>query len=150
VESAPPPPQRPRVLVVDDEQMNLDTFRRVFRKEFEMALVASAADALRELGKGSFDVVVTDYAMPGMNGIELLAKARQMHPDVGRMIITAHADLQDVQSAKTAGLSATVLMKPWKAEDVLKWVGHLHRIRSMRSAVSDLHNAMTTKPDGED
>lgn len=124
-----------RVLVVDDEQGNLDAFRRVFRRHFELTLALSANDALRRAAEENFDVVITDYAMPGRNGVDLLTELASEQPDAARLLLTAQADLPEVNAAKAAGTAHGVLMKPWEEETVRHWVTNYHRLMMLRRAV---------------
>jgi two-component system, sensor histidine kinase and response regulator len=135
------PLERPlRVLVVDDESYNLDTFRRVFRRDFEMRFATGGEEALELLGEGDYDVVVTDHAMPGMSGVELLTRLRETHPRLGRVMVTAHAELAEVREASASGIPVAVIMKPWRKEELLHWIRHAAKIASPRSAEVDLES----------
>jgi CheY-like chemotaxis protein len=127
-----------RVLVVDDEAANVDTFRRVFRGDFEVTTALDGDSALRLLKAKEFDVVLTDYAMPGMNGLELLREATNLAPRTARLIVTAHEDLGEVRQAQSSGLAAGVVPKPWTREHILRWIDTLTRLSAMRVAVAGL------------
>jgi len=86
----------------------------------------------------TFDVALVDYSMPGLTGIDVLKKALELQPDMGRVLVTAHAEVEEVRSAQASGLSAAVIMKPWEKEAIEKWVGQFTRLRSMRAAVREL------------
>ena len=86
----------------------------------------------------AFDVIMADYAMPKMNGVELLREAQTLQPDAGRIMITAHAELAEVKAAKAAGLAAVVIMKPWQREELLRWVTHIHGVAQMRRSVDQM------------
>lgn len=134
-----------RVLIVDDEPANLETMQRRFRKDLTMVMASSGREAIELLRKSSFDVVLTDYAMPLMNGIELLRQACLLQPSAGRIMVTAHGDLDEVRAAKSEGLVAIVLVKPWKPEEVLRWVEQLRGVAQMRRSVEEM-NAKLGKP----
>jgi CheY-like chemotaxis protein len=137
--SSLPPPERdklrPSVLVVDDDDLNLRTFRRAFRGDFEITCADSGARALECLASLSFDVALVDYAMPGMNGVEFLRAARTLYPDLRAVMVTAHADLPEVKAALSNGWVQAIIMKPFDREGILRWVSHCHRIGSMRKSV---------------
>jgi CheY-like chemotaxis protein len=116
---------RPRVLLVDDEEHNLTTFQRTFRRDFDVAIASSGADGLTRLLENAFDVVLSDYAMPHMNGLELLRRVRDAHPNVARLLVTAYPDNADVVAAHTGGLVLAIIEKPWTREKVLEWVGRI-------------------------
>lgn len=118
-----------RVLVVDDESYNLDTFRRVFRRELAMGFATSGEDALALLRDGDFDVLVTDHAMPGITGVELLTRVREAYPCLGRVMVTAHAELQEVRDSTASGVSMAVVMKPWRKEELLHWIREAAKMR---------------------
>ena len=116
---------KPKVLVVDDEELNLDTFRRVFRKDLCMHLEVSPLAALAAAGREYFDIALVDYSMPEMNGVEFLTRLKAQNPNVDRVLVTAHIDLPDVRDASTSGLSTAVIMKPWNKDDILGWIDRL-------------------------
>ena len=126
-----------RVLVVDDESYNLDTFRRVFRRDFAMGFATDAAQALELLREGDYDVLVTDHAMPGLSGVELLMRVRDAYPRLGRVMVTAHAELAEVREAFENGLSTAVVMKPWRREELLHWIQQAAKTRRPLTANSE-------------
>ncbi len=68
----------PRILLVDDEQDLLDGLRRQLRREFDVETAVGAANGLFSLGKGApFEVIVSDFMMPGINGAQFLTAARK-------------------------------------------------------------------------
>lgn len=133
-----------RVLVVDDEHANLSTFQRALRLRCEVKTATSGESALRLLQENPVDVLVTDYAMPGMNGRELLHKARLLLPGLPCILVTAYAELDEVRdAARTSGV-VKVLMKPWDKETLFYWINHCAGIASMRKVVSELNDATNT------
>jgi HD-like signal output (HDOD) protein/CheY-like chemotaxis protein len=84
-----------RILFVDDEPLVLAGMQRMLRslrQEWEMEFVESGARALARLAEASFDVVVTDMQMPGMNGAELLTEVMRLYPKTVRIVLSGHAD----------------------------------------------------------
>ena len=132
------PDERPRVLVVDDEELNLDTFRRAFRRDFELVTVSSGEAGLNQLRECEFDIAVVDYSMPGMNGVEFLEQARGLRPEMGRVMLTAFPDLEAVSQARRNGLVTSVMIKPFSRDVVLQTVESHVRMREMRNAVGKL------------
>jgi two-component system response regulator MprA len=83
------------VLVVDDEPDVLDALARAIRLAGHKVTKASdAADALRRCEDHSFDVVVLDYIMPSMSGIELLNRIRDYQPTIRSVIVSGKIDTQ--------------------------------------------------------
>jgi CheY-like chemotaxis protein len=133
------PFERPlRVLVVDDESYNLDTFRRVFRRQLAMDFATSAEEALELLNRGDYDVLVTDHAMPGLTGVQLLERVRKDYPHLGRVMVTAHAELAEVRESLENGVSTAVVMKPWRKEELLHWIRHAAKMRPTRPTTAEV------------
>jgi response regulator RpfG family c-di-GMP phosphodiesterase len=105
--------KRPRILLVDDEPNVLDAFRRQLRREFEVETAVGAAKGLFALGQEEpFEVIVSDFLMPGINGAEFLAAARKVAPDTTRMLLTGHTDLADTAVTVNQGQVFRMLLKP--------------------------------------
>jgi YesN/AraC family two-component response regulator len=86
-----------RILFVDDEASILDGLRRVLRpmsSEWEMAFAPSGDAALLLLETSSFDVIVTDMRMPGMDGAALLEIVRDKYPGMLRILLSGCTELQ--------------------------------------------------------
>ncbi len=124
----PPPPdgaeapakaERYRLLLVDDEPNVLKALQRVFRQEnYDIAPAFNGNDALELLRKETFHLVVSDYMMPGMNGGELLRKAKELQPDMIRIMLTGHADTGAVMAAINEGAVYKFILKPWNDDDL--------------------------------
>ena len=113
-----------RVLVVDDEA-DVGRVVGVFLRKagFEVVSVADANTALYELGAGlPFDALVTDYAMPGMNGADLVLCARETHPVLPALIITGYAGAEGLD---TLPPGVVTLRKPFQREDLTHKVKEL-------------------------
>jgi two-component system, sensor histidine kinase and response regulator len=131
-------PSKPRVLLVDDDEANLRAFQRVFRRQYDITAASSGEEALRALKVSSFDVALVDYAMPRMNGIELLRTMAEFHPRVSRFMLTAHADIAEVVATTKTGLTLAVVMKPWEREDIERAVNRAMSLASMARAVAQM------------
>ena len=106
-----------RILFVDDEQQVLDGLQNLLRKQrkqWEMVFALGAEPALVELGKASFDVVVSDMRMPGMDGAALLGKVKELYPSTVRLILSGHAEPDAVQ--RTLAVAHQYLSKPCDVE----------------------------------
>ena len=83
---------RARVLLVDDEERILASLVRSLRREgYELVTAQTPLEALRLLEEQHFDAVLTDHKMPGMTGVELLAKVARLQPSAGKLLITGWA-----------------------------------------------------------
>jgi two-component system response regulator HupR/HoxA len=114
------PTPRPVVLLVDDEPDVLRATAMLLKKRLNDVEIVTAADgyeALAALGKRPVAVIVTDYRMPGMNGIEFLQKALSVAPSTPSIMITAFGEA--LTPAENAARPIAVLRKPFSPEDLL-------------------------------
>lgn len=113
------------ILVVDDEPDICIALKDLLEVSFEarVQVAGSGVEALRILAKGGIDLIITDYKMPGMNGMQFLDKARELAPDVGHILVTAF-DRDLVQDLARRGTREAILRKPLEPEQVLKRVEH--------------------------
>jgi len=105
-----------KILCVDDDRLILDGYKRQFRKVFDLYTAGGGEAGLDIIKRyGPFAVIVTDMNMPGMNGTEFLARARQIAPESIRIMLTGMADLQVAMSALNEGHIFRFLTKPCDA-----------------------------------
>lgn len=94
-----------RILLVDDEIRLVDGLRRTLRLErpsWQVKTALSGLEALQLLQRESFDVLVTDMQMPGMDGASLLREAQLLAPETVRIILSGHAGQERIQSCEDA------------------------------------------------
>lgn len=102
-----------KLLLVDDEPAVLDALRRSHRKQFDLSTAVGAEEALAMIdSEGPFDVVVSDYQMPVMNGAVFLSKVARRAPDCVRMMLTGNADLKSAVEAVNTGQIFRFMTKP--------------------------------------
>lgn len=102
-----------RILFVDDEENVLHAYKRSLRHHFEVFTADSGNEAIKLVkSEGPFAVVISDYRMPEMDGIELLNIVKQLSPDSIRIILTGFADLQIAIDAINEGNIYRFLTKP--------------------------------------
>jgi putative nucleotidyltransferase with HDIG domain len=107
-------PTQYRVLVVDDDDLVLPVIERTLRAEsLVIDAVREPAAALRLISEEEYAVVLTDFRMAGMNGIELCERVRRRSPDTICVLLTGHADLQMALSAINRAGVFRFLTKPW-------------------------------------
>ncbi|HEX5136556.1 MAG TPA: response regulator [Planctomycetota bacterium] len=105
---------RIRVLIVDDVRLVLTSLRRMLeRVGFHVEAAESGAAALALLEGTEVDVILSDFMMPGMNGIELLGEVAAKWPRVRRAMLTAQADKELLDRALADGLLHAAFQKPW-------------------------------------
>src|SRR4030067_587909 len=106
-----------RILFVDDEPNVLSALRRSLRnmrEEWEMEFIEGAENALERLKHAAFDVIVSDIRMPGMDGVELLKRVKQLYPAMTRLALSGHADLELALESST--IIHQFLAKPCEPE----------------------------------
>lgn len=124
--------ERVRVLFVDDEEHNLKAFRATFRREMDVLLASSGAEALELLKKERVHVIISDQRMPGMTGSEFLAIAREQFPEAMRMLLTGYADMEAVIAAVNNGGIYAYATKPWDESDIRLRILQAFEIHQLR------------------
>lgn len=107
-----------RVLFVDDEPRVTSALKAIFRREYNVSVANSGADALTLMAKQSFDVIVSDQRMPHMLGNELLAKVASDHPQTMRILLTGFMDKQAIVDSINEGEIYRFINKPWRNEEM--------------------------------
>lgn len=113
-------PEQVRILFVDDEANILRAITRVFLDDtYEILTASSGNEALEILSCCSpVQVVVSDFRMPQMNGVELLRKIRKQWPETVRLVISGYADTAAIISAINDGQIYRFIPKPWDDTDL--------------------------------
>lgn len=110
-----------KILIIDDNPEQLISLKLLLKTKGHTILVAaSGKEALAKLNAAYFeiDVVVTDYAMPGMNGLELLSEIREKYPTMPVIIMTAYGEKELLVSALRNGCDGFI-EKPFTANQLL-------------------------------
>lgn len=128
------------VLLVDDEQNILNSLYRLLRKEgYEIATATSGHQALELLEKYGREasIVVSDFKMPEMNGVEFLSRIKMCFPETVRIILSGFADSEMVQMAINEGQVYKLVSKPWDdnelKEIIRSSIEHYEKSRNTRS-----------------
>lgn len=110
-----------RLLCVDDESNILKVIRRLLIDvDIEFYSATSAAEGLKLLQQlGSVDVIISDYRMPGMNGIEFLKEALRICPEVHGIIQSGFVDIGEAQQHEHL---FDYLRKPWQADELRRLI----------------------------
>ena len=107
-----------KILVVDDEKHVRDSCIRLLqRKRFDADGAESGEIALEKLKKESYDLVLLDVRMPGMDGIEVLRQAKQIVPDLLVLVLTGHGTIDTANEAMELG-AAGFIRKPIAIENL--------------------------------
>lgn len=136
-----------RILVVDDEPLNLQVFEYNFGDEFDLLYASSAEEALATLQTNPVAVIIADHRMPGMFGLDLLALVARQFPTVVRVLLTAHTDVPLLLEAVNRGVLFRYVAKPWDADGMRQDMQmalsrhreEIQRQRLLDFAVSHMH-----------
>lgn len=127
------------ILLVDDEENILRSLKRVFiDQNIRILATTNPFDALELLKTNVVSVIVSDNLMPGMNGIDLLQKAKFISPESVRVMMTGYADVRAAIDAINKGEVFKFLTKPWDVEEfrnvVFDSIGRHDMVHSLRQA----------------
>lgn len=104
--------ERMKILLVDDHTILLDGVKSLFSQEDDLVVVgqaASAEEALEFLKKNEVDLIITDYSMPGMDGLSLLNTVKRVAPTTKIIILSMHDEVHLVKEILKAGVNGYVL-----------------------------------------
>jgi DNA-binding NtrC family response regulator len=109
------------ILIVDDEPAQRLLLSQALNKEYTVTAAATGIEAKQLLGQRSFDLVITDQRMPGMNGIDLVRWVRERMPEIPIVVLTAHGSVETAVEAMKLG-AQEYLTKPLKSPEELRQV----------------------------
>ena len=110
-----------RILILDDEENIVNALKRSLRKvaDWEVETFISGAEAVRRAEASSFDLFISDYRMPEMNGVEFLSKIKRIQPNAARMILSGFRDLEALVGAINEAEIFRFLNKPWNDYELI-------------------------------
>jgi DNA-binding NtrC family response regulator len=107
-----------RILIVDDQDMMRDSLAQILVREgHEVVAATDGASAAARLGASRFDLLITDLRMPKMTGLELLAEAKRLRPDMPVVLMTAFATVSNAVEAMRLG-AYDYIQKPFNGEEI--------------------------------
>lgn len=112
-----------RILLLDDEKNVLAALTRSIKQlyaisELVIESFSDAKPAIERIAMVDFDFVVSDYHMPGMNGIDFLRIVKELRPDTIRLMLSASADFRTVMDAVNEAEVFRYIPKPWIADEL--------------------------------
>jgi two-component system response regulator HydG len=137
-----------RVLVVDDEQMICISLKGWLTKDgYEVTTAMSGNEALVCAQDRSFDIYLVDIQMPGMNGIELLGRLKEIQPDAVVIMMTAHGSIQTAVEAMKLG-AVDYLCKPFDPDELTLLMRRMLDQKALREENISLKEQLTDRSDG--
>ena len=123
----------PALLLVDDDAGVLGALARVFRRDgYRLLLAGGPGEAFDLLARHTVGVIISDQNMPDMDGVEFLRRARTLHPDTVRILLTGHPDPRTMEEAINAGAVFKFVAKPWDEAHLRTCVAEAFRIAGDR------------------
>ncbi|MBI3839851.1 MAG: response regulator [Planctomycetia bacterium] len=108
------------ILFVDDDPNLLGAYRRQFRKLYNVDTALGTQEGLAAVANGQYAVVVSDMRMPGMNGLQFLARVREISPATVHVILTGDAGLKSADRGAASQHVFRFLEKPCSRESLTK------------------------------
>lgn len=127
------------LLLVDDDRLIARSIQRALKdSDYRILYAESGNDALELLALEDVQVLLSDQRMPGMSGVELLAKVAEIHPSIRRIMLTGYADIGTVTSAVNQGHIHSVLYKPWENDELRSMIkGAFKEYQHQNSSYTD-------------
>jgi len=124
------------VLFVDDEAGNIELFKMQFEDAFDVRTAGGGDEALAIMEREQIGVLLTDERMPGMTGVDLLARAVSRWPDTVRVIVSAYNDSARLLRAINRGHAHEYIVKPWNKTDLAACIERGLAIAERRRALA--------------
>jgi len=137
------------LLFVDDEENILSSIKRLFLDaEYTIHTATSAREGLRILDEGvPVHVVVSDYRMPEMNGVEFLRQVARKRPDTVRMVLSGYADTPAVIGAINEGGIFKFISKPWNDDELRQAIANAATLYFLQRRIAELISQVKAKDD---
>ncbi|WPC76083.1 EAL domain-containing response regulator [Vibrio porteresiae] len=114
-----------KILLVDDELPILKSLIRTLRMEFpELYSTTCVDEALEIVKRERIGVVISDFRMPKMNGVDLLIKIKTIDPNISTIMLSGQAELSDVTRALNVGALHKFISKPWDSVELVEEIRH--------------------------
>jgi len=112
--------EKKNLLYVDDEPINLQLFKFNFRQHYNLFLAQSAMEGLEILQNKDISIVISDFKMPEMNGLEFFTEIKKNAPQIPCILLSAYLETEIKDMSIDVGLVDCFIAKPWKREEVLE------------------------------
>ncbi|MCB0409237.1 MAG: response regulator [Flavobacteriales bacterium] len=130
--------QKINVLYIDDEENNLNAFKAVFRREFNVFVAESAKEGLKIIDENEIEVILSDQRMPEMTGVEFFESILENHADAMRILVTGYSDINTVIEAINKGQVYRYVAKPWCNDDLSILIKQAYEVYRLRKENKEL------------
>lgn len=130
-----------RILIVDDEESILKSLRRLLSLtpctagevtyKLTVDISSSPKEALEKARHTAYDLVLSDFRMPVMNGVQFLKALREIQPDAARLILSGYADLNGLIDAINEAGIIRFISKPWNDYELVSTLGQVLALRDL-------------------
>lgn len=131
-----------RVLYLDDEVNNLESFKANFRKVYEIHTALTASEAKEILRNNEIEIIITDQRMPNISGVEFLQSIIDEYPDPIRILLTGYADIEAVIDAINKGKIYHYTTKPFNADELKITIDKAYEVYSLRKENKELMKSL--------
>jgi DNA-binding NtrC family response regulator len=122
-----------KILIIDDDEWIRDSLRIFFEAEgCHVVVLETAEEGLAELKYQAFDLIIVDYKLPGLDGIEFLKRTHDVHSDVMKVLITAYRTDNVISEARKLKIQGFI-QKPFTSESFMASLAHLIEMRDLRN-----------------
>jgi YesN/AraC family two-component response regulator len=139
-----------KILLIDDEAGVLTALTRLLRHtplvvagqetQARVDTFTSAREALASAAEHAYDLAVSDYRMPEMNGVDVLRRLRELQPDCARVILSGYTDLNGLIGAINEARIDRFVAKPWNDFELISALSQILEIRALRMENDELAN----------
>lgn len=126
-----------RILYLDDEENNLNSFKAAFRREYDIYLAKNSEEAFNILKTVKPQIVFSDQRMPVTTGVEFFNAVRQVFPDPVRILMTGYTDINDIILAINKGHIYRYITKPWNEHEVRVAIENAYDLYITRKSLAD-------------
>lgn len=126
-----------KVLYIDDELFNLESFKASFRRQYEIFIARSAVEAYQVLETTTVHVIVSDQRMPGISGVEFFKSIKEKYPDPVRILLTGYTDVQVLADAINHGDIYHYIAKPWNDLDMQQSISNAYEAYAAKIAIKE-------------
>ncbi|MCB0412610.1 MAG: diguanylate cyclase [Bdellovibrionales bacterium] len=138
---------QPKILCIDDEPGVLQALSRLLKSHFEVLIASNFDEAMSFVEQNSdLSILLSDYRMPGKNGIEFLRSARKLVPFAARAILSGQMDIKDISEAINKAEIHRFLLKPWENDYLVLQCLELLQLHASLVEKGQLHTLSITDP----